>query len=331
MSSSSSAPVRDGNTEFWLDAPRYDQSTFAGRLRHFLNVIDPLTLFTSKEKLESSLQLLEDWKKGGARDTPVEELWKAKKIKDAIIHPDTGETVPMPFRMSGFVPFGVPIVVGLLLPNLSYGGTMFFQWANASHNALVNYYNRNASSHTSTRTFLESYAAASVTAMSVAVGLNMLVRKSANLSPAMKTVIQRFVPFPAVALSNVANVTLMRQEELKSGIAIFDKSGKYLGDSKKAAKQAITDTAVTRVALSFPVLVIPPIIISLVEKTKLWANNPRLRLPIQAVVCTAAFGGALPVAISIFPQQGSARCADIENELVSEYAPEDSIFYNKGL
>jgi Sideroflexins len=102
-----------------------------------------------------------------------------------------------------------------------YPGMMFFQWLNASHNALVNYYNRNASSHTSQETFLQSYAAASATAMGVAVGLNMLIRKSGNLSPTMKTVIQRFVPFPAVALSNVANVTLMRQEELKSGINIF--------------------------------------------------------------------------------------------------------------
>jgi sideroflexin-5 len=86
------------------------------------------TLFTDEEKLHQSLALLEEYKQGGARDTPVEELWQAKKIKDAIVHPDTGEKVPMPFRMSGFVPFGVPVVVGLLLPNLSVGCCWLCWW-----------------------------------------------------------------------------------------------------------------------------------------------------------------------------------------------------------
>ena len=63
----------------------------------------------------------------------------------AVIHPDTGEKILLPFRMSGFVPFGSPIVVGLLLPNLTLPQTAFWQWLNQSHNACVNYANRNAS------------------------------------------------------------------------------------------------------------------------------------------------------------------------------------------
>ena len=50
----------------------------------------------------------------------------------------------MPFRMSGFVPFGTPIVVGLLLPSQTLASTTFWQWLNQSHNACVNYCNRNA-------------------------------------------------------------------------------------------------------------------------------------------------------------------------------------------
>ncbi|XP_019470585.1 sideroflexin-5-like isoform X6 [Meleagris gallopavo] len=41
-------------------------------------------------------------------------LWGAQKIKQAIIHPDTNETIFMPFRMSGYIPFGTPIGKGRL-------------------------------------------------------------------------------------------------------------------------------------------------------------------------------------------------------------------------
>ncbi|XP_019470580.1 uncharacterized protein LOC104910884 isoform X3 [Meleagris gallopavo] len=42
-------------------------------------------------------------------DAQLQSLWGAQKIKQAIIHPDTNETIFMPFRMSGYIPFGTPI------------------------------------------------------------------------------------------------------------------------------------------------------------------------------------------------------------------------------
>ena len=64
--------------------------------------------------------------------------------KKSIIHPDTGEKVAMPFRMSGFVPFNCPIMLGILMPNLSMAQVLFFQTINQTHCAFVNYANRNA-------------------------------------------------------------------------------------------------------------------------------------------------------------------------------------------
>ena len=32
-----------------------------------------------------------------------------------MVHPDTGETIPVPYRMSFFVPANVPICVGMVL------------------------------------------------------------------------------------------------------------------------------------------------------------------------------------------------------------------------
>uniref|UniRef100_A0A8C0KKR4 Sideroflexin-5 n=1 Tax=Canis lupus dingo TaxID=286419 RepID=A0A8C0KKR4_CANLU len=68
------------------------------------------------------------------------------------------------------------------------------------------------------------------------------------------------------------------------------------------APQALLETALTRVVLPMPILVLPPIVMSMLEKTALLQARPRLLLPVQSLVCLAAFGLALPLAISLFPQ-----------------------------
>ncbi|KAG7248705.1 hypothetical protein CRUP_007611, partial [Coryphaenoides rupestris] len=67
-------------------------NTFHGRFRHFLDIIDPRTLFVTEERLRDSVELLESFKQG--RTPP------GVTSAQAIIHPDTGEKIPMPFRMS---------------------------------------------------------------------------------------------------------------------------------------------------------------------------------------------------------------------------------------
>uniref|UniRef100_A0A8B9MPS4 Sideroflexin 5 n=1 Tax=Accipiter nisus TaxID=211598 RepID=A0A8B9MPS4_9AVES len=186
----------------------------------------------------------------------------------------------MPFRMSGYIPFGTPIVVGLLLPNQTLASTVFWQWLNQSHNACVNYANRNATK----------------------VGLNVLVQRANKFTPATRLLIQRFVPFPAVASANICNVVLMRHTELEEGIDVLDNNGNIVGSSRIAAKHALLETALTRVVLPMPILVLPPIIMSILEKTSLLRSRPRMILPVQSLVCLAAFGLALPLAISLFPQ-----------------------------
>ncbi len=47
----------------------------------------------------------------------------------------------------------------------------------------------------------------------------------------MPAIIGRFVPFLAVAAANSINLPFMRQNELKSGVPIYDKENNYLGMS----------------------------------------------------------------------------------------------------
>ncbi|XP_072718878.1 sideroflexin-5 isoform X5 [Mycteria americana] len=294
---------------FQLGKPRFEQTSFYGRFRHFLDIIDPRTLFVTESRLKEAVQLLEDYKHGTLPPGVTnKELWGAQKIKQAIIHPDTNETIFMPFRMSGYIPFGTPIVVGLLLPNQTLASTVFWQWLNQSHNACVNYANRNATK----------------------VGLNVLVQRANKFTPATRLLIQRFVPFPAVASANICNVVLMRHTELEEGIDVLDNNGNIVGSSRIAAKHALLETALTRVVLPMPILVLPPIIMSILEKTSLLRSRPRMILPVQSLVCLAAFGLALPLAISLFPQMSEIETSRLEPEIAMATTSK-TVVYNKGL
>ncbi|XP_029415277.1 sideroflexin-5 isoform X3 [Nannospalax galili] len=328
----SAANASPDSPPFQLGKPRFQQTSFYGRFRHFLDIIDPRTLFVTERRLREAVQLLEDYKHGTLHPGVTnEQLWSAQKIKQAILHPDTNEKIFMPFRMSGYIPFGTPIVVGLLLPNQTLASTVFWQWLNQSHNACVNYANRNATKPSPASKFIQGYLGAVISAVSIAVGLNVLVQKANKFTPATRLLVQRFVPFPAVASANICNVVLMRYGELEEGIDVLDADGNLVGSSKIAARHvqgicsfqilmdegevmflmfgsgsvstaALLETALTRVVLPMPILVLPPIVMSMLEKTALLQARPRLLLPVQSLVCLAAFGLALPLAISLFPQ-----------------------------
>ncbi|XP_078080747.1 sideroflexin-5-like isoform X1 [Mustelus asterias] len=325
------AASRGDYPPFELGKSRFDQSTFHGRFRHFLDIIDPRTLFVTESNLKAAAQLLEDYKHG-ASSTGVtdQQLWEAQKIRQAVLHPDTNEKILMPFRMSGYIPFGTPIVVGLLLPQQTLATTVFWQWLNQSHNACVNYANRNATKPTPMSKFILGYIGAVTSAISIAVGLNVFIKKANRFNPATRSLIQRFVPFPAVATANVCNVVLMRHSELEEGISVLDVDGNVIGSSRVAARHALMETAMTRIVLPIPILVLPPIIMSVLEKTWILKAFPRLVLPFHSLVCLAAFGFALPVAISLFPQMSEIETSKLEPEIKTATS-DKSVFYNKGL
>ncbi|XP_021162784.2 sideroflexin-5b isoform X2 [Fundulus heteroclitus] len=297
---------------FQLGRPRYDQTSFLGRLRHFIDIIDPSTLFVSEKRLKECIKILDDYKHGTLPpEVSADQLWEAQKIKQAIIHPDTGEKIFMPFRMSGYVPFGTPIVIGLLLPNQTVMSTIIWQ-------------------PTPTSKFLQGYVGAVTSAVSIAVGLNVLIQKANKLSPSTRMIIQRFVPFPAVASANICNVALMRHNELSEGIDVLDNNGTVVGSSKIAARHAIMETAFTRVVLPMPIFVLPPIIMSYLERLRFLQRNRRLLLPIHSVVCLVTFGLSLPVAISLFPQMSQIEVSRLEPEIAM--ATDCRVLtYNKGL
>ncbi|KAK7681044.1 hypothetical protein QCA50_015881 [Cerrena zonata] len=82
-------------------------------------------------------------------------------------------------------------------------------------------------------------------------------------------ILGRLVPFAAVVSAGIANVFLMRSEELKKGITVFDEDGEDKGTSKTAALYAVGETAASRVINATPIMVVPPLLLVKLQKTRL--------------------------------------------------------------
>ena len=320
--------------KFALDKERYDQNTFNGRFRKMLDVVDPTTLLCSREELDAALQLLNQVEQGTTSSLPPDEdLWRAKKIRDAMVHPDTKDLIPHPFRMSGFLPFNAPICVGALMAQ-STPSILFWHWANQTHNALINYNNRNATQPLEMSTIAQGYAGAVTGAISVAMGLKTLIARSFPAEKAMK--LQRFVALPAIMTAAAINVILMRRGELVTGIDVLDDSGHVVGTSQRAAKKALTEMTLSRMALPLPVFALPPIGSALIDSmTNLTRNRPRMSLAVNATLLFLGFGLGLPATIAIFPQIGTVHVDELEEKFQHLKDREGNAItalrYNKGL
>lgn len=275
------------------------------------------------------------------------ELWQAKKIVDSTIHPDTGQPVFLPFRMSCFVLTNLVVTAGMLTPNLGTRGTLFWQITNQSLNVAINSANANKSSPLTLADLTRNYFAAVSASCTVALGLNSLVPRLKSLSPNTRTILGRLVPFAAVATAGALNVFLMRSDEIRKGIDIFpvltpaekEKAEKSddpntpssLGKSKKAATLAVGETAISRVLNATPIMVLPPLILVRLQKTNWLKQRPRMVLPINIGLIFATSLVALPFALGAFPQRQAVRASTLEDEFHSKGGQDGLVEFNRGL
>ena len=90
----------------------------------------------------------------------------------------------------------------------------------------MNYGNRNASSALTNRDLALSYSCEVAVACSTALFSRMYLAKSlAKMSGPKLIMASAALNFSAAALSGAANLVMMRQKELKTGISVQDQSG----------------------------------------------------------------------------------------------------------
>lgn len=286
-----------------LDQPRYDQSTFEGRAKHFFATTNPLNVLASDEELEKAKEIVLAYKAGTEDKSLTEDqIWDAKQLYDSAFHPQTGEKLFILGRMSFQVPGNMTITGCMMTFYKSTPAVIFWQTINQTFNAIVNYTNRNASAGVTNEQLGTAYVAATSASVATALTFNKIVASSPTLSSG---IVGRLVPLFAVAAANCVNIPLMRQQvttfrfsiplkefnltflysqEIKSGISIETDDGQFAGSSGNAAIAAITQVVPSRVGMAIPGMFIPPIIMSKLEKTATFIKSPWLKAPVTVSI-----------------------------------------------
>jgi len=200
-------------------------------VQHFASLVSLKNNLVSDEELQRSKALLQEFKESGGLLPPGAsdaDMWEARRKVSSVLHPDTGEPIPLPFRMSAFMPVNLPVTAGMLL-STTVPSQLFFQWLNQTYNSAFNYANRNATVPTDYAQLGLSYAVATGTAVGAAFGLGKVVSKlqarlgsgaaagaGAGVAPPQSfglKLITRGMPWFAVATAGAVNALAMRYKE----------------------------------------------------------------------------------------------------------------------
>jgi len=311
-----------------LSKPKWDQSTYKGRAKHFFVTVNPLNILATSSQLEEAKTIVESYRNGTLTGKTDDEIWKAKFLYDSAFHPDTKEKMFILGRMSAQVPCNMTITGMMMTFHKSYPAVVFWQWINQTFNAVVNYTNRSGDSPIPLSKLAQSYVLATGSALTVALSLNASVTK-------LPPIFGKLVPFAAVAGANCINIPFMRMTEVQNGIQVQDADGKALANSTAAAKSALTQVVFSRVMITVPGMAIPPTIMLQLEKTNFMKKYPKLAAPVQILLAGTCLVFATPLCCALFPQQSSMLVRDLEPEARDKILelpnPPERVFFNKGL
>ncbi|CAH2059379.1 unnamed protein product, partial [Iphiclides podalirius] len=313
-----------------LDKPRYDQSVYSGRAKHFLLLTNPLNILASDKELDDAKKIVDEFRK--TRKMPAgydeDKLWEKKYLYDSAFHPDTGEKMFVLGRMAAQAPMNTLITGGMITFYKTTPATVFWQWLNQTFNALVNYTNRSGDAPISTTQLFASYCAACGGALGTALYLNSKVKN-------MKPIYARLVPFAAVCGANFINIPMMRSNELMSGTPVFTPDGQRVGDSKNAARMGIGLVCISRVFMALPGMTLTPVITNIATKRGLFNKYPFAAMPFQLILVGMCVTFATPLCCALFEQKATLSVDKLEPELrekvKEKYPGLSEVVFNKGL
>eukprot|EP00002_Diphylleia_rotans_P029200 TRINITY_DN5934_c0_g1_i1.p1 TRINITY_DN5934_c0_g1~~TRINITY_DN5934_c0_g1_i1.p1 ORF type:complete len:315 (+),score=66.37 TRINITY_DN5934_c0_g1_i1:51-995(+) len=313
-----------------------DEGTYWARVQRMWNIIDFRTIFVSDSQLQNALKTIETAKREkaerSASSVSPSDLAQAHRIKEAVVHPDTGHKILLPLRASFIIPANM-VLDAAMLSARTLPTTIAAQWLNQTYNAMHYWANRNASNSEPVSRVVQSYVGAVISSVSAAVGLNYFADKSATKwSP----ILVKSAPFFAVAAADIVNLGCMRQNEFLQGINVYDDHGDLVGKSKTAGYLAVGACIGGRIAAAAPILLIPPFLMDRLEQKGGWIHNyPRLKTPVLLGMVGAAIAICVPLTFGIFRQTAWVHVSHLEPELQGrkdkEGNPVEKVWYNKGL
>ncbi|XP_050420590.1 sideroflexin-2 [Adelges cooleyi] len=313
----------------------WDQNTFSGRWNYYFWITNPMLCLKTDKELEEAKALRFSYLSGTVpTGTTDEQLLAAKRIYESSFHPDTAQKQNVFGRMGFQVPGGMAITGAMLSFYKTVPAIVFWQWINQSFNALVNYTNRNANSPLSQNQMGVAYVSATVAACITSIQFKQYLTR--NTTPFF----QRYVPFAAVAAANFVNIPLMRQNELLTGVDVFDADKNRVGCSKLAAAKGISQVILSRIVMCAPGMVLLPVIMEKLESKSAWFKRSTwIHAPFQTLAVGCFLVGMVPTACALFPQFCPIKLSTLEKYENAAYCdivnncknPPAVVYSNKGL
>eukprot|EP00344_Euplotes_crassus_P000805 CAMPEP_0196999536 /NCGR_PEP_ID=MMETSP1380-20130617/4692_1 /TAXON_ID=5936 /ORGANISM="Euplotes crassus, Strain CT5" /LENGTH=349 /DNA_ID=CAMNT_0042416491 /DNA_START=14 /DNA_END=1063 /DNA_ORIENTATION=- len=332
---------------FDLSTPEYNQETYSGRFMTLFRTQNPFFTFASTSKINAARKMVAEYEKTkeefeSQNKTLLITKEEAKNLRNAqyligsSVHPDTNQILAPYQRFCSYSVINIPILFGMILSKQTTGTVIFWQWINQTYNAAINYSNRNASSDLGTSGLLKAYSAAVISSISIGLGMKRLL---APYSRKFKGPGQLFFNFiinvSAIGSAGVINVLIMRSEEMKKGITLTDSKGNEVGKSPIIGKDAVTKTALSRVILPIPPLLLPTIAFFFMEKRSLVPKSRIAKALTESVIFFCSMVFAPPMCCALFKQNCSVEVTKLEKEfhhlIDIDGKPIAELYYNKGL
>ncbi|XP_078129072.1 sideroflexin-4 [Sander vitreus] len=313
----------DPNLLYWKSQ---GQSLFS-RLQIWVNLLDPTRLLSSDAEIQEAHSLL-----GGGENLNIKD-GQALALSLSSVHADSGAVLPLVFRPAAFFPISAPLVVASFLPHSSVKPALFWQFLLQSYSAGFNYANRNSSSEQSKTASLKQllFISGAVSYATCAGALpQIVVNRLGVRSAPIQTFFRSILPIPLSAALAVFNVLIVRSEESETGIQVFDSNGNPVGLSKAAGEKAVRETALSRAALFGTTAAVPNLLVLLLKRTRLFQKNTLLAAPLRHISVAFVLGLMIPVSFSLFPQLGTIRKENVEEQLQAA-ADGRQLYYHRGL
>uniref|UniRef100_A0A3B4A1B7 Sideroflexin 4 n=1 Tax=Periophthalmus magnuspinnatus TaxID=409849 RepID=A0A3B4A1B7_9GOBI len=136
----------------------------------------------------------------------------------------------------------------------------------------------------------------------------------------MQNFCRTVLPVPLAAILAFLNLSTVRSEETDNGIQVFDSEGNAVGLSKAAGEKAVRETALSRAALIGATAAGPNLI-----------KRSLLLVPLRPFSVVFLLGLMIPVSFSLFPQLGTIKKENLEEELQGAALEGGHLYYHRGL
>ncbi|NXE79749.1 SFXN4 protein, partial [Cochlearius cochlearius] len=309
----------DANLRFW----RAEGQSFFQRFLLWADVLDPLLLLKSPDEIRRARILLQN--SGKTLSEPIQNdqvFWSAFYGRESV-HPDTDKIIPVLFR-----PPGNPNPKFIFACNFS-----FLQFVFHTYTTGFTLLNGNGTTKAEEYSLQQKQIFYGLGAISYAACIGALplvfMNRYTLKSSLTQLVVKKLLPAPLLGLMSAFTVAVVRSPEFENGIEVMDRNGKVVGLSQKAGEKAVKETALSRAVLFGTTFFLPAVLTHFVERAK-FAKTPRTLASVRMLVITSVLAGMLPVSLSMFPQCGEIKRADLEPEILSS-TEETELFYNRGI